>query len=112
MGPGRIRYFASRGYIDIVPCRLAFPGLGIEPEAFAVVGIGAFFAGGVQAPVTGIVRATEMTAAFTTLLPMLAACFAAMLVANLLRSPPILVHYASACVRGLWRADFPQAGPN
>ena len=42
-----------------MPCRLAFPGLGIEPEAFAVVGIGAFFAGGVQAPVTGIVRATE-----------------------------------------------------
>ena len=70
-------------------CRLAFPGLGIEPEAFAIVGMAAFFAGVVRAPVTGIVLATEMTAAFTTLLPMLAACFAAMLAANLLRSPPI-----------------------
>jgi H+/Cl- antiporter ClcA len=30
-----------------------------------------------------------MTAAFTTLLPMLAACFAAMLTANLLKAAPI-----------------------
>jgi chloride channel protein, CIC family len=35
------------------------------------------------------VLVTEMTATFTTLLPMLAACFAAMFVANLLRSRPI-----------------------
>ncbi len=70
-------------------CQAAFPGLGIQPEAFAVVAMAAFFTGVVQAPVTGIVLVTEMTAAFTTLLPMLAACFAAMLVANLLRIPPI-----------------------
>lgn len=38
---------------------------------------------------TGIVLATEMTGAFTTLLPMLAACFAAMLAANFLRTMPI-----------------------
>jgi CIC family chloride channel protein len=69
--------------------RSALPHLGIDPEAFAVVGMAAFFAGVVQAPVTGIVLVTEMTAAFTTLLPMLAACFAAMLTANLMRSPPI-----------------------
>jgi CIC family chloride channel protein len=43
----------------------------------------------VQAPVTGIVLVTEMTAAFTTLLPMLAACFAAIVAANLLRTAPI-----------------------
>ena len=66
-----------------------FPGLGIEPEAFAVVGMAAFFTGVVQSPVTGIVLVTEMTAAFTTLLPMLAACFAAIVTANLLRTPPI-----------------------
>ena len=69
--------------------RLAFPHLGIEPEAFAIVGMAAFFAGVVQAPVTGIVLATEMTGAFTTLLPMLAACFAAMLAANFMRTVPI-----------------------
>jgi CIC family chloride channel protein len=70
-------------------CRMAFPDLGIDPEAFAVVGMAAFFTGVVQAPVTGIVLVIEMTAAFTTLLPMLGACFAAMLVANLLHSAPI-----------------------
>ena len=38
---------------------------------------------------TGIVLVIEMTAAFTTLLPMMAACFAAMVAANLLRTAPI-----------------------
>ena len=70
-------------------CRIAFPDVGIEPGAFAVVGMAAFFTGVVQAPVTGIVLVVEMTAAFTTFLPMLGACFAAMLVANLLHSAPI-----------------------
>jgi CIC family chloride channel protein len=70
-------------------CRPIFPALGIDPKAFAVVGMAAFFTGVVQAPVTGIVLVTEMTAAFTTLLPMVAACFAAMLTAHLLRVPPI-----------------------
>jgi CIC family chloride channel protein len=49
----------------------------------------AFFTGVVQSPITGIVLVTEMTAAFTTLLPMLAACFAVMVVVNLLRTAPI-----------------------
>ena len=80
---------AQLGLLFGALCQAAFPGLGIEPEAFAVVGMAAFFTGVVQAPVTGIVLVTEMTAAFTTLLPMLAACFAAMVAANLLRSVPI-----------------------
>jgi chloride channel protein, CIC family len=67
----------------------ALPHLAIDPEAFAIVGMAAFFAGVVQAPVTGIILVTEMTAAFTTLLPMLAACFAATLMANLLGCAPI-----------------------
>jgi len=70
-------------------CRAAFPGLGVDPVAFAVVGMAAFFAGVVQAPVTGIVLVTEMTAGFALLLPMLGACFAAMLAANLAGSAPI-----------------------
>ncbi len=73
-------------------CQGAFPTLAIEPQAFAVVAMAAFFTGVVRAPVTGIVLVIEMTAAFTTLLPMLVACFAAMLIANLMSSPPI---YAS-----------------
>jgi CIC family chloride channel protein len=70
-------------------CQLTFPELGVEPVAFAVVGMAAFFTGVVRAPVTGIVLVIEMTASFTMLLPMLAASFTAMLVPTLLGEPPI-----------------------
>jgi len=68
---------------------LVFPGLNIQAEGFAVVGMAAFLTGVVRAPLTGIVLVTEMTANVTTLLPMLVACFAAMLVPTLLRDAPI-----------------------
>lgn len=65
------------------------PWLGIEPQAFAVVGMAALFAGAVRAPLTGIVLVTEMTGAVDLLLPMLGACFGAMLVPSLLGDRPI-----------------------
>src|SRR5262245_28067137 len=80
---------AQSGLLFGAACRVAFPGLAIQPEAFALVGMAAFFAGVVRAPVTGIVLVTEMTANVTMLLPMLGACFVAMLVPMLLRNPPI-----------------------
>jgi H+/Cl- antiporter ClcA len=43
----------------------------------------------VRAPLTGIVLVIEMTASVAMLLPMLGACFVAMLVPVLLRNPPI-----------------------
>jgi CIC family chloride channel protein len=49
----------------------------------------AFFTAVVRAPVTGIILVIEMTASFTLLLPMLSACFAAMLIPNLLGNAPI-----------------------
>ena len=70
-------------------CEAAFPTLGVPPQAFAVVGMAAFFVGVVRAPLTGIVLVIEMTAAFATLLPMLVACFTATLAAAMLNSPPI-----------------------
>ena len=70
-------------------CRLAFPALDIQPEGYAVVGMAAFFTGVVRAPLTGMVLVTEMTANVTMLLPMLGACFMAMLVPTLLRDVPI-----------------------
>jgi chloride channel protein, CIC family len=70
-------------------CRMAFPELEIQAEGFAVAGMAAFFTGVVRAPLTGIVLVTEMTANVTMLLPMLVACFAAMLVPTLLRDAPI-----------------------
>jgi CIC family chloride channel protein len=79
--------------------RLAFPEFDVDPTALAVVGMAAFFTGVVQAPMTGIVLVIEMTAGFTTLLPMLAACFAAMLVVNLLGSAPIYESLRQRTVR-------------
>ncbi len=55
----------------------------------AIVGMAAFFAATVRAPVTGIVLVVEMTATTSVLVPMLAATAAAVLAAELLRSPPI-----------------------
>jgi H+/Cl- antiporter ClcA len=81
-------------------CRMAFPGLDIAPQGFAVVGMAAFFAGVVRAPLTGITLVVEMTANVTMLLPMLGACFVAMLVPTLLRNPPI---YDSLREQGLRR---------
>ena len=49
----------------------------------------AFFTGVVRAPLTGMVLITEMTLAFSLLLPMLAACFAAMLMPTLLGNKPV-----------------------
>ena len=59
------------------------------PREFAVVGMAAFFASVVRAPVTGIILAIELTGCFTLLLPMLGAVFAAMTVATILKEPPI-----------------------
>ena len=70
-------------------CQLALPGVQIQPEGFAIVGMAAFFTGVVRAPLTGIVLVTEMTGDVTMLLPMLGACAMAMLTPTLLRNPPI-----------------------
>ena len=80
---------AQSGLLFGAVCHLVFPGLDIQPVGFAVVGMAAFFVGVVRAPLTGIVLVTEMTANVTMLLPMLGACFTAMLVPTLLRNAPI-----------------------
>jgi chloride channel protein, CIC family len=68
---------------------LLLPDAGLQPEGFALVGMAAFFTGVVRAPLTGIVLVTEMTANVTLLLPMLGACFVAMLVPTLIGNAPI-----------------------
>jgi CIC family chloride channel protein len=70
-------------------CGLWFPDAAAPPTAYAVVGMTAFFTAVVRAPLTGIALATEMTGNVRLLLPMLAACFGAMFVTNLLGIPPI-----------------------
>jgi len=72
-----------------VICGLLLPGLDIEPQAFAVVGMTALFTAAVRAPLTGMVLVTEMTGSAVLLLPMLAACFTAMLTPTVMRIAPI-----------------------
>jgi chloride channel protein, CIC family len=101
---------AQLGLFFGLGCQTLFSGLHIQPEAFAVVGLAAFFAGVVRAPLTGIVLVTEMTGNVTMLLPMMGGCFAAMLVTTILRNPPI---YDSLSERALstTRSDYrPQGG--
>jgi CIC family chloride channel protein len=80
---------AQFGFLCGAVCRAVAPYLNVQPEAFAIVGIAAFFTGVVRAPITGIVLATEMTGNVTMLLPMLCASSMAMLAATLLKDPPI-----------------------
>lgn len=80
---------AQAGLLFGAACHALFPSLSIQPTSFAVVGMAAFFTGVVRSPLTGIVLVAEMTASATLLLPMLAACFIAMLLPTLLRDPPI-----------------------
>lgn len=80
---------AQSGLLFGTACHFVFPSADIQPEAFAVVGMAAFFTGVVRAPLTGIVLVTEMTASVTMLLPMLGACCVAMLVPTLMRNAPI-----------------------
>jgi CIC family chloride channel protein len=65
------------------------PALASQPGAVAMIGMVAFFAAVVRAPLTGIVLIIEMTATTTLLVPMLAAAVGAVLVATLLRGEPI-----------------------
>lgn len=71
-------------------CALAFPGMALEPQGFALVGMAALFTAIVRAPLTAIVLVAEMTANLTMLLPMIVACFAAMLVSTLFGDMSIL----------------------
>jgi chloride channel protein, CIC family len=77
------------GLVYGIACRHIFPEWAPDPKILAVVGMAAFFTGVVRAPLTGITLVTEMTGGFTLLLPMLSACFTAMLVPTLLRNDPI-----------------------
>lgn len=80
---------AQLGLLFATACEATKISLAAPREAFAVVGMAAFFTGVVRAPVTGIVLIAEMTGSLTMLLPMLGACFAAMLVPTLLGNEPI-----------------------
>ncbi|PPD44178.1 MAG: H(+)/Cl(-) exchange transporter ClcA [Methylocystis sp.] len=91
---------AQFGLLFGVACGLVLPGLELQPQAFALVGMTAFFTGVVRAPLTGIVLVTEMTGSVAMLLPMLAACFTAMLVPTILRCPPVYDSLRARLLKG------------
>jgi CIC family chloride channel protein len=80
---------AQSGLFFGILCNHWFPAAAPSSTLFAVVGMAAFFSAVVRAPLTGIILVIEMTASFTLLLPMLVACFAAMVVPSLLGNGPI-----------------------
>ncbi|HAB16244.1 MAG TPA: H(+)/Cl(-) exchange transporter ClcA [Verrucomicrobiales bacterium] len=65
------------------------PSVTTPSSAFAVVGMAALFVAVVRAPATGIILVTELTGNVTLLLPILAACFGAMLIPLLSGDRPI-----------------------
>ncbi len=65
------------------------PSLNLSITAFAIVGMSTFFASVVRAPVTGVVLIVEMTATTSQVVPMILAAGTAVLVATLLKGPPI-----------------------
>jgi CIC family chloride channel protein len=67
---------------------MASPDLG-RPETFALLGMGAFFASSVRAPLTGIILILEMTANYEQLFALSVVCLTAYLVAERLKDRPI-----------------------
>jgi CIC family chloride channel protein len=74
------------------------------PEAFAVVGMAAYFTAIVRAPITGIVLIVEMTNTYAQMLALLVACFSAYAVAELFDDHPI---YEALLERDLERNGKP-----
>jgi CIC family chloride channel protein len=70
-------------------CLYVSPDALPHPGAFALVGMTALFSGVTRAPLTGIVLVTEMSGDTSMLLPMLLACFAAMLPPTLMGATPL-----------------------
>jgi CIC family chloride channel protein len=69
--------------------KFSLGGSHIQPEAFALVGMGAVFAGVVRAPVTSIIIIFEMTNNYSIILPLMIANIASYIVAIELSPAPI-----------------------
>ncbi len=74
--------------VGLIATHLA-PQSAPSPAALALIGMAAFFTASVQAPVTGLILATELTGSTNQLPPMLGACATALLVAIAVGSRPI-----------------------
>ncbi|MBZ0266888.1 chloride channel protein, partial [bacterium] len=66
-----------------------FPGLGAEPGAYALVGMGVVFAGSTWAAITAILILFELTRDYELILPMMIACVVSVLVAKRLSNDTV-----------------------
>ena len=55
-------------------CQQLFPGLAVQPGAFALVGMAGFFAGAANTPVSTIIMVSEMTGNYELLVPSMLVC--------------------------------------
>jgi len=79
-----------------------FPATIDHPQSYAVVGMAAYFAAIVRAPLTGIVLIVEMTGNYSLVLPLLVACLTAYGLADYLRDRPV---YEALLERDLSRGE-------
>jgi CIC family chloride channel protein len=99
---------AQAGLVVGLVGQKAFPAAAGFGPSFAVVGMAALFTAIVRAPLTGIVLILEMTSSYPLMLPLLAACFTAYALADVLRDRPI---YEALLERDLLRGQpAPEAG--
>ncbi len=68
---------------------MAFPATFEHPEAFAAVGMAAYFSAIVRAPLTGVVLMVEMTGNYGLVLPLMAASLSAYGIADYLKDRPV-----------------------
>ncbi len=66
-----------------------FPNQPIDETSMAIIGMAAFFAGSVRAPLTGTVLILEMSGNYELLFPIAASCLVSYLLADWLRDPPV-----------------------
>ena len=72
-GPAVIIGGAFGGATGLV-CAELFPGMDIQPGAFALVGMAGFFAGAANTPVSTIIMVNEMTGNYNLLIPSMMVC--------------------------------------
>ncbi len=58
---------------------LIFPGIGLEPSHFALVGMGAMVSGTTLAPITAIMTIFELTNTYAVIVPLMASCIGSLL---------------------------------
>ncbi len=80
---------ASIGLLGGIATAGLMPGMGLLPQSFVAIGMAAFFAAVVRAPITGIVLVLEMTDDFQLLLPLITGSLFALVVADRIGTPPI-----------------------